>query len=296
MKRKIIAICCILGVCCLILCLVLIGGCGGCAKNGGTDFQTAQEPTPTAIPKKDPVYYYDFPNVLGAEAGSAVEKIKETGFENIVLKSEDGNTISNYTDYIVKRQNKKEGEKVKSDEEIVLTCSLKRFELYIEIDFHKNWIFDKYDLELYYDGELLDTLPHGEQYTRLIESDIGDHNITIYSADNHDISYSYDLELTESSTFSCNINSHGDSLEVSHIYYAPGVQYARIEMPDLEGKLLPDAIKELESLEFLNINYESDDGWPVIIQGNWKVSDQNIKAGLHIDKNEEIVLTVTRNW
>ena len=288
MKRK------IFGICCVLICAFILGGCDGCGEKTATDSQTGQNPSPTAVPKKDPVYYYEFPDVLGYEVGSAVEQIKETGFENIVLKSEDGTSISNYSDYIVKRQNKKEGEKVQSDAQIILTCSLKRFELYFEIDFHKNWIFNRYDLELYYDDELLDVLPHGEQYTKLIESDVGDHTITIYSADDHDISYTYELQLEESSTFSCNINSHGDELEVSHIYYVPGVQYARIEMPDLEGKDLPEALKELESLEFLNINYESDDGWPVFIQSNWKVSAQNIEAGLHIDKNEEIILTVTR--
>lgn len=61
-----------------------------------------------------------------------------------------------------------------------------------------------------------------------------------------------------------------------------------VVMPDVCGKLLPDAKTALKDLGFIHITAEPSSIWK---ESNWTVAEQNIVAGTEVGKQTEIVLT-----
>lgn len=67
-----------------------------------------------------------------------------------------------------------------------------------------------------------------------------------------------------------------------------------VEMPDTIGKTLSVALAEMEKLEFSSVQYKTVDGSFVFDESNWVVTEQSVKAGLRVNADGLITLTVDR--
>lgn len=163
--------------------------------------------------------------------------------------------------------------------------------LYLDIHFVGNWIFDTYDVEVYLDDELIDTIPHGEDFTRLIENvQDGRHTVMFCSEDSDDVKGEESIEITGDTTFNCTIYAHSDEINIEEVETEGNVDKAFIPVPEMNGLVLSIAEKKLKTAGFVNVSSEGESG-SVWDSGNWVVTGQNIEAGNTADKSEEIVLT-----
>ncbi len=165
-------------------------------------------------------------------------------------------------------------------------------QLYFDINFEENIIFDKYNVDLYLDDDKIDTLQHGEAYTKLVDvEDDGKHILTFYKEDDHSISEMKPVEFNGDTTFSCRVVSHSDEIDIKDIEIESGVEAAHLEMIDLTRLGLADAYKQLKDIGFININSENQKGSSVSSSNSYIVLEQSVSVGEKIDKNDEIVLT-----
>lgn len=163
--------------------------------------------------------------------------------------------------------------------------------LYLDIHFVGNWIFDTYDVEVYLDDELIDTIPHGEDFTRLIENvEDGKHTVMFCSEDSDDAKGEESVEIKGDTTFKCTIYAHNDEINIEDVETEGNVDKAFIPVPEMNGLVLSIAEKELKTAGFVNVSSEAESG-SVWDSGNWVVTGQNIEAGNTADKGEKIVLT-----
>lgn len=72
--------------------------------------------------------------------------------------------------------------------------------LYLDISFEENFIFDKYDVNLSVDGSLIDTLPHGKHYTKLLEVQEEMHEVCFYKVDDEAVFGMTSVEMTGDTT------------------------------------------------------------------------------------------------
>ena len=163
--------------------------------------------------------------------------------------------------------------------------------LYLDIHFVGNWIFDTYDVEVYLDDELIDTIPHGKDFTHLIENvEDGEHTVMFCSEDSDDAKGEESVEIKGDTTFKCTIYAHSNEINIENVETEGNVDKAFIPVPEMKGLVLSIAEEELKTAGFVNVSSkaESDSVWD---SGNWVVTGQNIEAGNTADKSEEIVLT-----
>ena len=92
---------------------------------------------------------------------------------------------------------------------------------HLSIHFKGNLIFDKYNVELYLDQNLLTTLRHGEEYKGTFEQDndyyIGRHTIFLCKEGDPSIFVEETVNLTQESTFSCEIRVSKKNIQLSKV-------------------------------------------------------------------------------
>lgn len=163
--------------------------------------------------------------------------------------------------------------------------------LYIDIDFEENIIFNKYNVDLYVDDEKIDTLQHGEAYTKLLELDEGEeYTLNFYKEDDSSVNAEQQIKLNSDMTFSCKIVSHSDEIDVKNIEIEDGISGAHLEMIDLTHVGLSDAYSKLEEIGFINVNSEDQKGKRVSASNSYIVLSQNVDQGEILDKNDKIIL------
>ncbi len=163
--------------------------------------------------------------------------------------------------------------------------------LYLDIEFEGNLFFDKYDVDLYFDDQEMDTLPHGKYYTKLLDTTTGSHTVKFVSSKDSTITGSVLLNLEKDATFKCKLIAWSTKIEVSNQELKDSLSGTSIKMPDVSYQFLPEALKTLAACEYTNISCDSTDDNIITMESNWMVVAQNIEAGQKIDKNEPIKLT-----
>lgn len=165
----------------------------------------------------------------------------------------------------------------------------KKVQLYLDVKFESNLLFNTYDVDLYIGDSYITTIPHGKRFTKLISVSAGEIKIVFYKSHDKQVQGSDNYVIVNNSTYSCTVHAYSDYIDISSSIYS-GVEGASITMPDMDGYVLADAINVLKERGFVNISsyVENDSIWD---ENNWIVVQQNIDPGTGIDKNEHIILT-----
>ena len=169
------------------------------------------------------------------------------------------------------------------------------YKLYLDIAFEGNLLFDKYDVDVCFDEEKLDTIPHGTYYTKMLESvDEGSHSILFHKNGDESVKGEYEVKVKGDTTFKCTIHAKGSEVKIDEIQTIDSIEGNAIQMIDAVGMNLEEARKSLTELGFVNVTSEAKDD-VIFVDSNWTVVSQNIAAGTECDKNTEIVLTCEYN-
>lgn len=164
------------------------------------------------------------------------------------------------------------------------------YQLYLDIDFEGNLLFDTYDVDVLLDNEQLDTITHGTYYTKLLPSiDEGSHSLLFNKHGDESVKGEYDIHVKGDMTFKCRIQAKGSEVSIDEVQTEESVEGAFIRMINTEGMNLEDAKESLKDLGFVNVTSTATDD-VIIIESNWVVTSQNIEPGKEYDKNIEIIL------
>ena len=164
-------------------------------------------------------------------------------------------------------------------------------QLYLDIKFKSNLFFDIYDVDVYVDQVKVGKIPHGENFTLLLDVSDGSHEVLFMNEGNDDVRARKTLNIKGDTTYKCSIKGHSSEIEVTDVELIDAVVGHSIITNNYIGKVLSDALSELKGQGFVNVEYdaadESDSIWST---SNWLVVSQNIDPGNELDKNDEIIL------
>ena len=164
-------------------------------------------------------------------------------------------------------------------------------QLYLDINFEENIILNRYDVYAILDDEKLDEIKHGKYYTKLCEVDRGDHVIEFENTEKPSVKASKTITIEEDTTYKCTIHTDGDEIVIKDEEIISGVENSDLEMPNMVGTNLETALKQLESLGYVNVKAKANDDRTIILETNWVVIEQSVPENTKIDKNQEIILT-----
>ncbi len=143
-----------------------------------------------------------------------------------------------------------------------MTCLAADYSLYIDVDFVENLIFSTYDVDFYIDDEKIATLPHGEDYTQLIESiEEGYHTVKFCSVDSSNVCGEDIIEIKNDTTFRCTLFAHSDEVDIDNVQTEEGIDETTVQADDTGDDLLSTEEKssETEAKEFAEASSESEE-------------------------------------
>lgn len=148
--------------------------------------------------------------------------------------------------------------------------------MYIDVNSESNLFLSTYDMELYVDDRSLGFVANGKTFTKMIEVAEGKHEFIAYKSGSNDIYASTIIDVMEDMTFKCDI-SHSNSISFKNISTENSITGTSLDVPNVVGMLLSDAIKRMETIGFSNVREEPfNDIWD---RTNWIVVSQGIQAG-----------------
>lgn len=230
---------------------------------------------------------YTMPDVTGKEYPEAEKILQQAGFTNITCNITDQAELEANT-WVVVSQSVPAGESWVYNKKIVLVCK-KYLLLYLDLKSEGNWFFSKYDVDISVDGKAIGSVSNGADFTQLINVLEGTHEIKFSKAGNADVAASKSLDMTANTTFQCTIAHDRNSIELKNQKITENVKGAALEVPDVVGKLLPEATEAMKSTGFINVSSyaENDSIW---IEENWIVVNQNYDPGTVLDKTTKMSL------
>ena len=166
-----------------------------------------------------------------------------------------------------------------------------KHQLFLDIEFEKNLLFSTYDVDVFVDEQFVVTLEHGENITKQIEVEEGEHEIRFVKNGDEDVYGTRRVNVLQDCTFSCKIAAKNSEVQINDSKIVDYITGSVFMIPDVSGKVLTDARKELEEIGFANVKSVSSDTSGIWDDANWTVVSQDPAAGTEYDKNAEIVLT-----
>ena len=164
------------------------------------------------------------------------------------------------------------------------------YQVYLDVEFEGNLLFDKYDVDVCFDEQKLDTIAHGSYYTKLLSSiEEGEHELLFYKHGDESIKGEYQLKVNSDTTFKCKIHAKGSEIKIDEVQTMDSIEGNSIQMIDTKGMNLQEAMYKLADLGFVTITSEAEDD-VIFVESNWIVISQNVEAGKEYDKNTEIIL------
>ena len=144
---------------------------------------------------------FDSTDYIGKDYNDASKAFENLGFRNIEFEEIDDLTSdSEIPDGTVeaisidgKNDFKKDEVYSKSSKIVISYHTLCSYDTTIKVDFPGNLIFNKYDVNIYLDGNILETLKHGEDLEKTYQIKEGTHTLTFCNSD--DSSVSGEIEL-----------------------------------------------------------------------------------------------------
>ncbi len=97
---------------------------------------------------------------------------------------------------------------------IYISVAEPEFDVTIEVECVENWIFSKYDVDVYVDEELEGTIPHGDKETFEVVLKRGKHTISFESADDDTLDGEVEVEITKNETIKLKISCSSFGVDV----------------------------------------------------------------------------------
>ena len=223
-------------------------------------------------------------NVLNMSYPDALKLLQDTGFSNIVSNV---SSDTNQNSWFVTEQSVSAGKQIHSDDKVKLICAMK-CNLYLDITSNANLLFSTYDISISLDGEEIGTVANGKEFTYLAEVLSGNHKLAFCKSGDTSPNGSKKIKVNGDMTYSCTLSHDSDAISVENESKENNVKGANLEVPDVTGDVLSNALKTLDEMGFSNVREEPYNNiWD---KDNWIVTKQGIEAGSIIDKNEFIQL------
>lgn len=232
------------------------------------------------------ITYDDMANV---ELNEALEQLNNKHFVNVKYESIDDASIYDVADWMVVSQNITPGDAIDKADEIVLSCRKVYFQFYFDLEFDENLFLATYDIDVYLDGTMIDTIPHGNNFTYLTRLKEGDHEVVFYKNTNHEVKATKNINISTDSTLVGRLHSNNKDIELNDFVVKDSIENTSFEVANVEGMILDSALSTLGGIGFINLSEEpSGDIWD---RSNWVVISQSVKAGEVKDKNTPITLS-----
>lgn len=90
-------------------------------------------------------------------------------------------------------------------------------QLYLDIKFKSNLFFDIYDVDVYVDQVKVGKIPHGENFTLLLDVSDGSHEVLFMNEGNDDVRARKTLNIKGDTTYKCSIKGHSSEIEVTDV-------------------------------------------------------------------------------
>ena len=102
-------------------------------------------------------------------------------------------------------------------------CGVKRpatgeFVLTLDVEMEKNAIFSTYDVNIYLDGALVGSIPHGESYRGVLPVNAGEHEILFCKDGDRKISGTVLVGVSKNTEVVCEISAHNDEVAIDELY------------------------------------------------------------------------------
>ena len=214
----------------------------------------------------------------------AVEALKAAGFSNVTSNIEPNTDESQW---VVVKQSVDPGKKIRPGDKIELTCAM-RCKLYIDIHSEANLMFSTYDITVSLDGTELGSIPNGKNFTLLADILSGDHTLVFCKAGSTSPKATKKISVANDVTYSCDLAHSGSSIDIKNESIQDNINGAALEVIDVTGMVLSDAMAKLSEIGFSNLREEPYSSiWD---KDNWIVTAQGIQPGTVADKNDFIQL------
>lgn len=162
--------------------------------------------------------------------------------------------------------------------------------VYFDIESEQNTVLAQYEIELYWDEDIIGMMQHGTVFTCEIQTTTGRHTFKAKSASDNDIEGTVQVTISGDETVHCVLHSRTKRIDIKSINVIEGLPQKPI-MPIVTGMTYGEARKLLIELGFVNIEYTTKDNSSIWNEDNWTIIEQNIESGTVIDRTEKIVLT-----
>ncbi len=225
-------------------------------------------------------------DVTSENLTDALADLKAAGFTNV---SSNADTDKEWKEnrWIVISQSVEVGENYSVNDEIKLTCK-KSCLLYLKLTSESNFMFSTYDMDIYVDDELVGTVENGKTITKLMQLLEGKYTIIACKSGDNSLKATKQLTITSDITFKSDIAHSGSSIEFKNMETLDSIVGASIKVPKVTGKVLREAMTELQEAGFINVREEPySDIWD---KDNWIVTKQGVESGTEVDQNEFIQL------
>ncbi|ADL36469.1 PASTA domain-containing protein (plasmid) [Butyrivibrio proteoclasticus B316] len=230
-----------------------------------------------------------YPDVVGLSLIDALNKLDSLHFVNIIYNSNNDSNILDTSDWEIESQNIKPGDLIDKAARIELTCKKVFHQLYFDLSFDQNLFLATYDIDVYLDGNMIDTIPHGKSFTYLTKVKEGNHEVIFYKNTNHDVKSSKNLNISTDSTLIGRLHSNNNDIELNDFIVKDTIDNTSFEIVNVTGMPLDKALSTLGSIGFINLSEEpSGEIWS---RSNWVVISQSVNAGEVKDKNTPITLS-----
>ncbi len=173
------------------------------------------------------------------------------------------------------------------------TPAKEKCKLSIHINSESNLALAKYSINVYLDDDKLGNIDNGEELLDSKTVKTGTHTLKFEKRGDSSFNKTYTFSVFDDSTVYCSLKSHTYEIEVRDAKVSAEAVSMDAEMPDVTEMRLNDAVDKLKAAGFINISTKSEK--TIILQSNWIVVKQNIKAGKVVDKSTEIVLTCEKD-
>ena len=223
-------------------------------------------------------------DVTGKKPDEAIAMLQNAGFTHISIN--DSNNDWDPERIIVSDQSQLAGSTIDLNTDILLITK-KICRLYVDVTSNTNLLFDTYDMDIYLDDSKIGTVANGQEFTKLVDVIEGTHVLKAVNSTNESKTATKSFMVDSDVTFVSSI-AHGSSIEFRDFNVVNDISGSSLEVINVEGKVLADAVSELEEIGFVNIREEPySEIWD---KNNWTVTSQSAAVGDQIDKTTQIVL------
>lgn len=170
--------------------------------------------------KEDSANMIEVPNVSGMNLADARITLNNAGF-TLIHSNYDEEELAP-EQIVVSAQSPAAGSRADPEKAVTLSC-LKKCQVYLDLSSDFNLFLNTYDLEIYFDGQKIGTIPNGKAFSLLIDTLEGQHTLHAYKAGNNDVSASQNIDISKDTSFSSTIIHGGSSIRFSDMVTTDGI-------------------------------------------------------------------------